>query len=286
MKPLPTWFRLFMRVVSVIPALGSAVGWRLFWQLGAPATVRANERAFHDNARTTRTGDIVTYEWGDGEKVVLLVHGWRSRASRFAAIATSLIARGYTVVSFDARGNGDSGGDRTHAYEYVDEINHLAARYGRFEAIIAHSLGTIATFVAVRGGVRTRRIVAIAGPYDFHSVVRTFTTAVGMPPAAIRSLHRRIGRWARPRHPGIWRELVSELNPTDYTTPLLVVHDSADREAPLEQAMEIVETHTGSVETLITDGLGHNRILSDAAVVERIARFVDSPIGASRGAPA
>ncbi len=101
-----------------------------------------------------------------------------------------------------------------------------------------------------------------------------------MPPAAIRSLHRRIGRWARPRHPGIWRELVSELDPTDYNTPLLVVHDSTDHEAPLEQAMEIVEAHTGPVETLITDGLGHNRILSDATVVERVVRFVAAPVRA------
>lgn len=279
MKPLPAWFRLFVRALSIVPAFGSGLGWRLFWQLGAPAAVRSKEQAFHDSARVSRVGDIATYEWGDGERTVLLVHGWRSRASRFAAIGGALVERGYTVVSFDARGNGDSGGDRTHAYEYVAEIKALAARYGRFEAIITHSLGTIAAFVAVRGGVRTRRIVAIAGPHDFRSVVRTFTTAVGMPPAAARSLRRRIDRWARPLGVDIWRELVSELDPTDYTTPLLVVHDSTDREAPLEQAMEIAEAHTGPVETLVTDGLGHNRILSDPAVVHRVVQFVDSPIG-------
>jgi hypothetical protein len=56
------------------------------------------------------------------------------------------------------------------------------------------------------------------------------------------------------------------------------VHDSGDREAPLEQAMQIVEAHSGPTETLITDGLGHSRILSDPAVVERITRFVAAPI--------
>ena len=283
MKPLPVWFRAFVRVISVIPALGSAFGWRLFWQLGEPAAVRPSEQAFHESARVSRDGDIVSYAWGDGAQTVLLVHGWRSRASRFAAIGSALVDRGYTVVSFDARGNGSSGGTRTHALEYADQVAVLGQRYGQFEAIVAHSLGAVATFIAVRRGVRTRRIVTVGAPHDFESVIRTFTTAVGMPPAASRALQSRVDRWARPLGVDVQREFVSELDPTAYTTPLLVVHDSGDREAPLEQAMQIVEAHTGPVETLITDGLGHNRVLSDEAVVERIARFVASPIG--RAAP-
>jgi pimeloyl-ACP methyl ester carboxylesterase len=277
-KPLPVWFRAFVRVISVIPALGSAFAWRLFWQLGDPAAVRAPEQAFHDSARVSRDGDIVSYSWGSGQRVVLLVHGWRSRASRFAAIGSALVERGYTVVSFDARGNGSSSGTRTHALEYADQIAVLGQRYGAFDAIIAHSLGAVAAFVAVRRGTHTRRLVTIGAPHDFESVIRTFTTAVGMPPAASRSLVRRVERWARPLGVDVRRELVSELDPTAYTTPLLVVHDSGDREAPLEQAMQIVEAHTGPVETLITDGLGHNRVMSDPAVVERIAQFVSAPI--------
>ncbi len=280
MKPLPAWFRAIVRVLSVIPPLGSAFGWRLFWQLGDPARVRPSEQAFHDSARVSRDGDIVSYAWGDGAQTVLLVHGWRSRASRFSAIGSALVERGYTVVSFDARGNGDSGGTRTHALEYAEIITALGQRYGRFDAIIAHSLGAVAAFIAVRHGVRTRRVVTIGAPHDFDSVIRTFATAIGMPPAATRSLKRRVVRWARPLGVDVRRELVSELDPTAYTTPLLVVHDTGDREAPLEQAMQIVEAHTGPVETLITDGLGHNRILSDAGVVERISRFVAEPVPA------
>jgi pimeloyl-ACP methyl ester carboxylesterase len=280
-KPLPAWFRAVVRLLSVIPALGSAFGWRLFWQLGEPARVRAAEQDFHDSARVSRDGDIVSYAWGDGEKVVLLVHGWRSRASRFAAIGAALVESGYTVVSFDARGNGDSAGTRTHALEYAEIISSLAERHGRFEAIVAHSLGAVATVIAVRRGVRTRRLVTIGAPHDFDSVIRTFTTAIGLPPAASRSLTRRVERWARPLGVDVRRELVTELGPA-CTTPLLVVHDSGDREAPLEQALQIIEAHTGPVESLITDGLGHNRIMSDPAVVQRITRFVARPLAVAK----
>ena len=278
MKPLPAWFRAFVRVISVIPPLGAAFGWRLFWQLGEPAAVRPSEQAFHDSARVSRDGDIVSYAWGSGSQVVLLVHGWRSRASRFAAIGSALVDRGYTVVSFDARGNGSSGGTRTHALEYAEIITTLGQRHGQFEAIIAHSLGAVAACLAVRHGVRARRLVTIGAPHDFESVIRTFTNAVGMPAAASRSLQRRVERWARPLGVDVRRDFVSELDPTAYTTPLLVVHDSGDREAPLEQAMLIVEAHTGEVETLITDGLGHHRVLSDPEVVGRIAAFVSGSV--------
>lgn len=283
MKPLPRWFRAFMRTVSVIPSLGAAVGWRLFWHLGDPAPVRAAERDFHEKATVTREGDIAFYRWGTGDRVVLVVHGWRSRASRFAAIGERLVALGYTVVSFDARGNGDSEGTRTHALEYAELITALYKRHGRFEAIIAHSLGSVASAMAMRGGVQAKRLVVVGAPHDFRSVIRTFTDAVGMSDAARRALQRRVVRWAKPLGVDPWREVVTELDPTSHDVPLLVVHDTADREAPLEQAMRVVEAHTGPVETHITEGLGHNRILSDPGAVERIVGFVEAPI--ERSAP-
>ena len=197
MKPLPTWFRALVRAASLVPPLGAALGWKLFWVLGAPSAVRPSEREFHASARVSRLGDVVTYQWGSGERPVLFVHGWRSRASRIVALASSLTARGYTVVSFDARGHGDSAGTHTHAFEYAEVIRQLGKRHGDFEAIITHSFGTIPTFMAARSGVRTKRIVTIAGPHNFQSIVDTFAAGVGLSPAAKRGLQRHIDRWAR-----------------------------------------------------------------------------------------
>lgn len=286
MKPLPTWFRAVIRAASLVPPLGTAIAWRLFWMLGTPSAVRPSESEFHASAVVGRLGDVVTYQWGSGERPVLFVHGWRSRASRVVALASALTARGYTVVSFDARGHGDSAGTRTQAFEYADAIRQLGERHGEFEAIVTHSFGTIAAFMAARSGVRTKRIVTIAGPHDFHSVVDTFAAGVGLSPAAKRGLQRRITRWARPLDIDVWRLVVSELDPIDTQTPLLVVHDTLDAEVPIEEAMKIAEAHTGHVEIHITDGLGHNRVLTDASVVERVVRFVASPHDARRVARA
>jgi pimeloyl-ACP methyl ester carboxylesterase len=278
-KILPPWFRAMVRFVSGVPVLGTAFVWALFWRLGPAVAVRAAEQPFHAKARVVDLNGVVGYEWGSGEKTVLLVHGWQSRASRFTAIGEALLSRGYTVVAFDAPGNGDSRGKRTHAYEYVDAIRELGRRHGEFDAVIAHSFGAVATFIAARDGVRTKRIVTIAGVHDFASIVRDFGRAVGLGHGGVRRLRVSIERWAAGRGIDPWREVVAELDPSDTQTPLLVVHDSGDREVALEQAMQIVEAHTGAVETLITDGLGHNRVLSEPEVVERVVRFVASPIG-------
>ena len=279
MKSVPRWITIAIAIIgTLVPLLGSAIAWRLFWVLGTPGRVRPSEQQVHDRATVSEFElhpgtSVKLYEWGSGDRVVALVHGWRSRASRFASIITALEQRGVRVVSFDAPGNGDSTGERTTALDYAAVISELGRRYGRFEAIIAHSLGATSSFIAKREGVAAGRIVTIAGMHDFSFVIQSFAAAIALPRRATRGLRRRVETWAKPLGVDPWRYVVTELDPTDTGTPILVVHDSDDREVPIEQAMQIIEAHTGSVETHVTDGLGHNRILSDGAVVERVVEF-------------
>lgn len=284
MKPLPRWFRTLVRIASIVPPLGTAIAWRLFWALGEPVRVRESELATHSRARVGSIEvdghRIATYEWGAGERTVLLVHGWRSRASRFSALIDELEQRGFTVVSFDAPGNGDSEGIRMDALQVAGIVQRLAAQHGPLEAIVGHSFGGMPTFMARRSGVDVTRLVTIASAHNFSAVIAMFAAGIGLPNT--RGLHRRSEAWGRERGIDIWKTALAELDPTDTGTSILVVHDSADREVPLEQAMLIAEAHTGAVETLVTDGLGHNRVLSDPAVVGRISDFVSGSVRAAR----
>src|SRR5439155_20708813 len=87
----------------------------------ARGRVRPEEQSVHDTARVEVVGGfgdgtaeaVKTYAWGDGERPVLLVHGWRSRASRYAGFVTRLLELGYSPVSYDAPAHGDSGGEVT-----------------------------------------------------------------------------------------------------------------------------------------------------------------------------
>jgi pimeloyl-ACP methyl ester carboxylesterase len=263
---------------TVAPPLASAIGYRMFGYLGSPAAVSERDRAVHESATTgvmELDGErIVTYSWGTGPRIILLVHGWRSRASRFGALVSSLQRADRTIVSFDAPGNGASAGRRVTVLDYAEVIRRLEAQYGHIEAIIGHSFGVLATFIAVCEGVRADRLVAISGMYNADQLVEGFSATVGLPPRTRKSLKRRIARGFFPQVADPWRRLVSELRPTDTHIPVLIIHDENDTVVSAGQAELIADAHTGEVSTMLTRGLGHSRILADPAVLRRITTFL------------
>jgi pimeloyl-ACP methyl ester carboxylesterase len=270
---------------AVAPPLAAELGYRVWRNLGRPERVRPHDAEVH--ARATRgTLDlpgvrVATYTWGDGPEVVLLVHGWRSRASRFSALVRELESPRRTIVAFDAPGNGDSVGDFVTVLDYAQIITRLSARYGGFDTIVAHSFGVLAAFLAVREGALTRRLVSIAGVHDVGEILDEFARLVGLRDRARPGLRSRIERRTFPGVTDMWHRFVAELDPADIRTPLLVVHDSRDPVLDPRQSELIAEAHNGPTEVVRTEGLGHVRILSDPRVLGAIGRFADAPVAAA-----
>jgi len=61
--------------------------------------------------------DVALYTWGEGEKTIIMVHGWASRGTRMGNLADPLNERGFQVVTFDAPAHGDSEGRTTNLLE-------------------------------------------------------------------------------------------------------------------------------------------------------------------------
>lgn len=72
--------------------------------------------------------------------------------------------------------------------------------------------------------------------------------------------------------------------PPALTTPLLVIHDRGDAEIPWQDGRVIAQAWRGA-ETLMTDGLGHRRVLRDPDVVAAAVAFV-AALTAERGVAA
>ncbi|MEO8528824.1 MAG: alpha/beta fold hydrolase [Pseudolysinimonas sp.] len=262
---------------TVAPPLAAQVAHRIWGDLGRPLPVHSRDVDMH--ARAVR-GEllvdgkrVVTYTWGSGPEVVLLVHGWRSRASRFSSLVRALESPGRTIVSFDAPGNGDSTGTATTILDYSEIIRRLSPPRG-FVAIVAHSFGVLATFLAAREGVPVGRIVGIAGMYDANQLVDQFSRQAALSSRVKRGLRTRIERRTFPGEPDVWRRFVAELDPADIHTPLLLVHDRGDRMVDASQAGLIAEAHNGPTRVILTDGLGHNGVLRDANVLDDIRGFL------------
>jgi len=134
----------------------------------------------------------------------------------------------------------------------------------------------LSAFVSVRDGVATRAIVDIAGMYNADQLVDEFASQLGIAGAAKRGLRRRIERRTFRTVADPWGRFTTELAPTMTSIPLLVVHDADDRVVSPRQADLIVESHTGEVTELRTQGLGHSKILGDPRALRAVADFVST----------
>ncbi|WP_405018529.1 alpha/beta hydrolase [Kitasatospora sp. NBC_00070] len=258
------------------PRLAGRAAFEVFCRPLRRSRVRSAERELHALAVTERLaveGKTVTaYRWGDGARPVLLVHGWQSRASRFAPLIPGLRALGLTPVSFDAPGHGDSGGRATNLIEVRALIGQLHDRYGPFEAVVAHSFGVTCAFAALRDGVKADRLVAIAGVSEFAFLPAEFRRQLGLGPWAERELGRRIARLL-PAGQGL-DTLDATYRPADLGLPILAVHDEDDPTAPLTQARRLQDAYGEQLQLVVTRGLGHRRILGEPAVVDNVLGFL------------
>jgi esterase/lipase len=55
--------------------------------------------------------------------------------------------------------------------------------------------------------------------------------------------------------------------------PILVIHDKNDLEVPVEAGMHIYQ-HVKNGDLMLTEGLGHRKILGDARVIQKLIEFI------------
>jgi pimeloyl-ACP methyl ester carboxylesterase len=218
--------------------------------------------------------DLAAWTWGTGP-VVLLVHGWGSRAGRFGAMASALVDGGFRVVAHDAPAHGQSTGRFASLPEFARALRAVADRVGDVHGIVGHSLGGAAACVAMGGGLEARRAVLVAPPSDVQQFSRDFGDYLRIPArtrqAMRRNLEARLGvRWEDLDIPAIARAL---------PVPALVVHDREDDEVPFTHGESIARAFPRG--TLVaTSGLGHRAILRDPEVVRRAVAFLRGEVGA------
>lgn len=263
---------------SVAPRLTGLVCLLLFRRVAPRAEVRDAERQVHDRAVVEQLSvngkPVKSYRWGDGTRPVLLVHGWRSRASRYAGFVSRLEAAGFSPISFDAPGHGDSGGQATTILEYVETIRLLQDKYRPFEAVIAHSFGVLAAFLALRCELDPACLVAVAGVSEFRFLLDEFSRRVQLNDRLKRDLRRRIEQDLYPETTEIWQRFDATHRPDDIALPILAIHDQDDTAAPIDQAHLLKAAYGDQLHLVTTTGLGHHKILTDPTVIDTALGFI------------
>lgn len=224
---------------------------------------------------TSQGAEITGHVFGEGP-TVYLVHGWGGRGSQLAAFVEPLVATGHRVVLFDAPAHGDSGHGpsgpkRTHGVEFGRALDAVCARFGPAQAVIAHSLGAISTYLALRfGWLGTDRLVLLAPMVEAGSLFDQFQAALGFGARTRRAFDREVDAFVG--FPIAEFDAILQASYVD-PVPTLVLHDRGDRQTPHADAQRLVE-ELPDARLVTTDGLGHRRILRDAQVIAGVVEFV------------
>lgn len=215
---------------------------------------------------------VRTYSWGEGERKVLLLHGWQSRGTALRYFVPELLGQGFQVIAMDAPAHGESSGYRVALQDYAGSIRAVDQACGPFEAAITHSFGGRALSYALGflpHAWKFRRVVMLAVPASLSRIFLEFYGYIGAPPAladATRTIaERRLGRTVAETEIYNMGDLL--------TLPVLVIHDEEDEIVPLAEAERIAGA-LPQARLVKTKGLGHFRLAKAPGIWQVASRFL------------
>ena len=263
---------LFSRAGYLFPRLMGRWAYHLWFRTRRYPDRAAGRRALQSAVRETLPVDglpVAVYCWGDGP-VVLFVHGWSGRVTHVAAFIRPLQQAGYRVIAVDAPGHGETPGKRTNILECARVLQAVVQQYGPVHGVITHSFGGMVLAYAMAQGLQAGRVVCIAAPARVEFLVERFASIMAMPDAVVANLKARLEQRF---DANIWEMLATDANAARLDAPALVIHDEDDSSVPWQQGRLIADAWPGA-QFVMTQGLGHTRILRDPAVIERVSGFI------------
>jgi pimeloyl-ACP methyl ester carboxylesterase len=286
--------RVFRVLEPTGPGLAARLAEDVWFRLPAPRTpapVSGSRAPIRELLAATfevrlRGRAVRGWVWGEGP-VVYLVHGWGGSLEQLVPLVAPLLDRGLQVVAFDGLSHGRSdagvhGGSSSDAVELGRSLDAVAARFGPARAVVAHSMGALSSLLAIRDGwLAAERLVLLAPPSGIPDLLAVLRTELGLGERTTRRLVDRVRLRTGYGPDELDLVTISDGLPAAGRPELLVVHDLLDREVPHEAATRLVRSWPDA-QLLSTAGLGHRRLLADAAVGGAVARFVDRlPVEAS-----
>jgi len=213
--------------------------------------------------------EIVVYAYGNSSKKILLVHGWSGRGTQLVKIADAFIEKEYSIISFDAPAHGKSGTKTTLMLEFIESILEVEKAYGPFEYAVGHSLGGMSILNAIKKGLHVKKAVVIGSGNSVINIVNTFIEKIGLPNDVAVLMKNNFEK----KYHFEMESFSAYVAAKEVKIPVLVIHDKDDKDIPVSEAYHLAE-HLTDKEILITNSLGHRKILGDSKVIHKIVEFL------------
>ncbi len=217
-------------------------------------------------------GELAVTTWGNAGPAALLMHGWGGARAQMTGFADPLLQAGYRMVAFDQPAHSESDGNMTNILEIAPTMDLIAEREGPFEAVIAHSFGTLITSYALvnRDFPPPSRLIYLGSFNRLLDSLPRFQLLANLPDAIIDELRDMIyANFGKDVLDAIWNEKMTQ----GIDIPALMFHDKADNVTPIEDSRAIVRVWKNA-RLVETEGLGHRGALQSSEVHEQVVNFL------------
>ncbi|SEK40111.1 Alpha/beta hydrolase family protein [Aquimarina amphilecti] len=213
--------------------------------------------------------EVIVYSYGESNKKILLVHGWSGSGTQLSMIADQLLKIGYSTISFDAPAHGEAPGKRSNMIHFIETIHHLENTHGPFYAAIGHSLGGMSLLRATKLGLGLEKLVIVGTANSITKITKDFAKNL--------QLGNKTGRLMKQYFDDHYGEDLDNysggISAEGIKTPTLVIHDKNDVDVHYSSALEI-ESKLKNGRILLTEKLGHRKILGDQSIIKQIVTFI------------
>src|SRR5687768_2485214 len=219
-------------------------------------------------------GELAVTTWGSSGPAVLLMHGWGGSRAQMTGFVDPLLSAGYRVVAYDQPAHGDSDGKMTNLLEIAPTMDLITEHEGNFDAIIAHSFGTLITSYALvnRNFPPPARLVYFGSFNRLMDSLPRFQVLAQLPDEIIEGLrvliYENFGQ-------DVLESITNRILTPQINIPTLMFHDTLDNVTPIEDSRTIAQVwkHARLIET---EGLGHRGALQSKPIHEQVIQFLKS----------
>lgn len=275
--------------MSVEAPIAQAQAEEFFWAMSNQSPIslslREEDEASLAQAQAFRFGpqdSLAGWRFGaDAGPVVALVHGWGGQGTQFLRMARGLAARGFEAVVIDVGNHGASAPAHMGFDRFMHDARALADHLGTMPfAWVAHS----AAALAILSARRTHRIgacayVTIAAPFVPYVPLNRFR-AMGANDEAVEAFKPLLARQFQVDWDALEQGLAWQAEPN---ASLLAIYDATDTMVEAGDAERIGKVWP-ECRTVLTQGLGHNRLLGAQEVIAATVEFLAGVAASNAGA--
>jgi len=219
-------------------------------------------------------GELAITTWGESGPAVLLMHGWGGARAQMTGFVNPLLSAGYRVVAYDQPAHGESDGKLTNLLEIAPTMDLVKEKEGNFDAIIAHSFGTLITSYALvnRNFPPPCRLVYFGAFNQLLESLPRFQVLANLSDEVTDGLRNMIyDNFGQ----GVLDAIVNETLVPQINIPALMFHDKSDNVTPVEDSRAIARVWKNA-HFIETEGLGHRGALQSSEIHDQVVEFLKS----------